>query len=307
MIRVAAIAAAMLLAGVTRTSAMPIDADIAAFVHADGFTQADAYALEQGLNPLWLDRQSISPGGQVGPLEKAVILATSAIGSTRTRTAISYGELIREEDGAPLAVSFVEVRHYNLGPALHAQAVEELGAENVADVDVFGTGDHMAWRFVFQPLMGNTAVLVDASSRTISDKEASRQDCNGRPCLATYIDVMDDWQDIEGTLPAWPELYTTAEEGVTTPAHAIAQLAVLGYWANAESGYYQWTGGEHPESISDTTPYRFITIDRNLGQEGAIDTVWRETELMDDSLSAISFRHIDVAGQVYLMRAAEMR
>ena len=67
------------------------------------------------------------------------------------------------------------------------------------------------------------------------------------------------------------------------------------------------SGPPFSESISDTTPYRFITIDRNLGQEGAIDTVWRETELMDDSLSAISFRHIDVAGQVYLMRAAETR
>lgn len=307
MIRFAA-TAAILLATTSLPHAMAIDANIAAFVHAEGFTPADAYTLEGELAPLWLDTESVSPGGQVGPLEKAVILATSAIGSTRTRTAISYGELILEQDVAPMPVSYIEVRHYNLGPTIHAQAVEEYGAENVADIEEFGTGAHMAWRFVYQPLMGNTAILIDASSRVISDKEAARQDCNGRPCLALHIDVMDDWQDIEGKLPAWPDLYfTTDENGVTTPPHVIAQLAVLGYWANAESGFYQWTGGEHPEAIADTTPYRFITIDRNLGQEAYIDATWRETEIMDDALSAISFRLVDVAGQIHLMRAGEPR
>lgn len=302
-----AFAAALLLAGTSLASAMAIDANIAAFVHAEGFTQADAYGLEQDLSPLWFDGDSATPGGQVGPLEKAVMIAAASIGSTRTRTAVSYGELILQEDGAPMAVSYIEVRHYNLGPAIHAQTVDEYGAENMADIEEFGTGPHMAWRFVFQPLMGNTAILMDASSRIISDKQASRDDCNGRPCLDLSAEPAGDWRPIEGTLPAWPELYHNTDGAVATPAHAIAQLAVLGYWANAEAGYYQWTGGEHPEAVSDTTPYRFLTIDRNLGQEAVIDTIWRETALNDDALSAISFRRLDVAGQVTLMRASEAR
>jgi hypothetical protein len=300
-----AFATALLLAGTSLASAIDIDVDIASFVQAKGFTQADANGLEQDLSPLWFDVDSVSPGGQVGPLEKAVIMATAAIGSTRTRTAVSYGELILEEDGAPMAVSFIEVRHYNLGPTLHAETVAAYGAENTADIEEFGTGPHMAWRFVFQPMMGNTAILLDASSRIISDKQASRDDCNGRPCLDVGAVMPGEWEAIEGTLPTWPELYHNTDGELTTPAHAIAQLAVLGYWANSESGYYQWTGGEHPEAIADTTPYRFITIDRNLGQEAVIDTIWRETALNDDALSAISFRHVDVAGQVHLMRASE--
>jgi len=302
-----AFATALLLAGTSLASAMAIDANIAAFVHAEGFTQADGYGLEQDLSPLWFDVDSATPGGQVGPLEKAVMIAAGSIGSTRTRTAVSYGELILQEDGAPMAVSYIEVRHYNLGPAIHAQTVDEYGAENTADIEEFGTGPHMAWRFVFQPLIGNTAILMDASSRIISDKQASRDDCNGRPCLDLSAEPAGDWLPIEGTLPAWPELYHNTDGAIATPAHAIAQLAVLGYWANAESGYYQWTGGEHPGAVSDTTPYRFLTIDRNLGQEAVIDTIWRETALNDDALSAISFRRLDVAGHVTLMRASEAR
>lgn len=302
-----AFATALLLAGTSLASAMPIDADIAAFIFAKGFSQADAYAMEQDLSPLWFDGDSVSPGGHVGPLEKAAMLALSATGATRTRTAISYGELIHQEHGAPVAVSYIEVRNYNLGPAIHAQTVADYGADNTADIEEFGVGPHMAWRFVFQPLRGNTAILLDASSRIISDKQASRDDCNGRPCLDLSAEPPGSWEAIEGTLPQWPELYHNTDGMTATPAHAIAQLAVLGYWANSESGSYQWTGGEHPEAITDTTPYRFITIDRNLGQEAAIDVVWRETALNDDSLAAIEFRRLDVAGEVYLMRASQLR
>ncbi|ODU88556.1 MAG: hypothetical protein ABT14_02455 [Pelagibacterium sp. SCN 63-17] len=300
---------AMLLGTTSLAHGHSLDEQINAFIGAEGFERQDLLAIETGLANEWLDRTAIAPGGAVGPLEKAAMIATSAIDSIRTRTAISYGELLVEEDGAPMPVSFIEVRHYNLGQIIRAETVEAYGEGDVADEAAFGLGEHMAWRFVFQPIMGNTAMLVDASRRVISDKEATKDRCNDRPCLdtAALFDDIAQWDDIAGTLPSWPDLYPADMGGVATPAHAIAELAVLGYWANAEAGTYAWTGGEHPEAAQGIAPYRFIGIDRNLGQEDGIDTVWQETALNDDAIASIAFRRIDVAGTVYYLRTATPR
>lgn len=290
-------------------TAQGIDGQIESFVAADGFTRLDSTGLEIGLANLWLDVTGISPGGLVGPIEKAMLIAEGATDANRTRTLISYGEIIDEENGAPLPYSFVEVRHYNLGQIIRAEAIEAYGEGDVADEEAFGLGDHMAWRFVFRPAMGNSALLLDASSRVISDKNAAKQDCDGRPCLDLYagFDDVTDWTEIEGRIPTWPPLYPTHNGEISAPAYAISRLAVLGYWANAEGGHYQWTGGEHPEAARGYEPYRFISIDRDLGQESAIDTVWRETALNDDELFAISFRQLDIAGHITLLRAKETR
>lgn len=300
-------ATVLLLAGSAIASAQAVtqqDAD--AFILAHGFERLDFLALEDELYGLWLDDDAVTPGGAVGPLEKAMWIADRAMPSVRTRTAIAYGEMIHDDNGAPLAISFIEVRHFNLGPAIRDQVAKDYGEENTAPVEQFGTGEHMAWRFIFQPLMNNSAVLVDASSRVISPKEAAKSDCTGRPCLDLYagFDAIE-WENIDGQVSAWPRLYSDQSDEVSTPAHAIAELAVFGYWANAESGQYQWTGGEHPEGARGSEPYRFIGIDRHLGQEASIDAIWRETLLNDDELAAISFRRAEVAGSVYLMRASE--
>ena len=295
--------AALLLAGTALACAQTIDDEVQAFIGAPGFEAIDTVPLEIDLSEQWLDTDKVSPGGGVGPIEKALMIATQAIPSTRTRTQLSYGELIAE-DGTP--VSLIEVIHYNLGPTIHDLTVEEFGADDTADVADFGVGDHMAWRFAFQPLMNNAAVLLNASTRIVSDKEASKADCMGRTCLdlGTTFDDVVPWTEMDGNLTDWPAVYSTQSDEIATPAFAVSQLAVLGYWANAESGAYQWTGGEHPEAVRDASFYRVIAIDRNLGQDASIDTVWRETALNDDELSAIAFRRAEVMGDVYYMRAS---
>lgn len=300
-----AIAAALLFATTALASAQSLQDQIQDFIHAPGFTAEDVPALDVRLIDQWFDLTAVTPGGTVGPLEKAVLIADKSIESGRTRTAIEFGEVVGA-DGTPY--SFIEVRHYNLAAVIHAETVAAYGEENTAPVEEFGRGPHMAWRFVFSPEMNNAAVLLEASSRIISDKEATKSDCTGRPCLDPYatFDAMA-WEAIEGQVAQWPELYATEADETSTAAHAIAELAVFGFWANVESGFYQWTGGEHPETIRDATPYRFIGIDRNLGQEASIDTVWRETALNDDELSSIAFRRAEIGGQVQLMRAGERR
>jgi hypothetical protein len=300
-----AVATAALLAATTLASAQSPDAAIAAFIHAPDFTVEDVSRLEERLINQWLDLSVATPGGTVGPLEKAMLIADMAIEGIRTRSALAYGEVITD-DGTP--VSFVEVRHYNLAKVLHAETADAYGIENTAPVEEFGLGEHMEWRFVFMPVMNNAAILLEASSRIISDKEASKHDCTGRPCLDPYAGFENyAWEEIDAQVPAWPDIYVTESDETSTPAHAIAQLAVFGYWANAESGDYQWTGGEHPEAIHDAVPYRFIGIDRHLGQEASIDAIWQETALNDDALASIAFRRAEVGGSVYLMRTSESR
>lgn len=305
MIRYAA-ALGLLLATTALAGAQTLDEQTAAFVGAPGFAMQDIARLNDQLDQNWLDRDSASPGGAVGPLEKAMLIAANDIESTRTRSAISYGEVIGE-DGTP--VSFIEVRHYNMAAPLHAETVDAYGAEDTADVAAFGEGEHKAWRFVFQPMMNNAAVLVEASMQVISPEQAAEDDCLGQPCLALDAEDSDpmDWTAIDGTLPSWPELYPSDGTGIATPAATIAQLAVLGHWASAESGSYQWTGGEHPEGARDAKPYRFIGIDRNLGQDDSIATDWHETLLNDDAMAELAYRYIGVIGQVWLMQATKPR
>lgn len=300
---------ALLLSATSLASAQSIDDAITSFIHADGFEAHPSFDLEDSLAGTWLDTHKITPGGTVGPLEKAMLIADQAIASNRTRSLISYGEMLVDEDSASMPYSFIEIRHYNLGPTIHAETVEAYGAENTADIEEFGTGEHMAWRFVFRPLMGTSAALMDASSRVITPKQASRQDCNGAPCLSTAPthEDMAVWEEITGESKGWPLNYPDMVDEVTTPAYAISSLATLGYWANAESGEYEWTGGEHPEAARGHEPYRFISVERNLGQEIGLDTVWRETLLNDDSVSELLYRHIDIAGYHTVMRASVER
>ncbi len=105
--------ASLLLAPVLALLALPVSAQdmslddyVASFLDAPGFERQDVDLLNQRLDANWLNTNSISPGGEVGPIEKAVLLAETAIGSIRTRTAIAYAELVTEEEGT---VSFIEV------------------------------------------------------------------------------------------------------------------------------------------------------------------------------------------------------
>ena len=301
-----AAALGLLVATTSLAGAQTLDAQIADFVGAPGFVMQDVSRLDDRLSQIWLDTTALSPGGPVGPLEKAMMIADTDIDSTRTRSAIAYGQVLAE-DGTP--VSFVQVRHYNLAAVIHAETVDAYGAENTADIADFGTGDHRAWRFVFQPVMNNAAILVQASARTISPQEAAEDDCMGRPCLDLYtgFGTPFDWREMDWTTTNWPDLYPSRFGGLASPAYTIAQLAVLGFWASAESGAYQWSGGEHPEAARDATPFRFIGIDRNLGQDDSIETVWHETLLNDDSIATIAYRLVEVVGKVYLMQASQPR
>lgn len=282
-----------------------LESQMAEFLGAPGFRHIDPMKLETSLNDMWLQTNRVSPSGDVGPLEKALLWANGAIPGTRTRTVVSYGELLVDDNGSVYPASFIEVRHFNLGPKIRDGLIAEIGAENVGSPDEFGTGDHRAWRFVFTPMMNNAAILLDASTMQITDQQAEGMDCLGSPCLNTgsALDGMADWQEVDDGIPDWPPLYPEQWQNITAPAHAVAELATLGYWADAGPDSYRWTGGEHPEGARGIAPFRFIGIERNLGQETGIDAIWHETTLNDDAILELYLRRAEVAGFTYLMRA----
>lgn len=303
------IASLSLLALSSTAYAQSLDQYIAEFINAPGFNMRSSEKLESSDLIEWREYSNFFAPGDAGPIEKAVLFAANSIPSTRTRTAVSYAQILEDDSGAPYPVSFIEVRHFNLGPTIRQDAIEAYGAENTGDLEEFGVGPHRAWRFVFMPIIGASAALIEASAREIPNEEAAKMDCNGIPCLdlMTSPDDLAQWEEVEGSLPEWPRLVADVEGGMASPGHAIAELATLGYWASAESGRYQWTGGEHPEAARGIEPYRFITIDRNLGQEYSIDAVWHETKLNDDAITDLIFRRIDVASNIYYLRASRGR
>ncbi|SFZ82279.1 Ca-activated chloride channel family protein [Devosia enhydra] len=302
--RATALVAALAVA--TPALSAEIDETIAAFIGAPGFVVADAADANDTLAGQWTRTDLIAPGGNVGPVEQAILLAGADAALDHTRTSIAYGEVLVEEDGAPARYSFVELRRYNLGPALHAALVDQLGAENVAELSEFGEGPHRAWRLVFFPVMGSVAALLDVSARDIGDDEAASDECGGRPCLDpdATLDARAEWSEADAVLADWTPNFLDRVDGVATEAQAIAELEIAQYLATSDGGDYLWTGGEHPEAVGDATPFRFYEIDRNLGQELVVDALSVNTELNDDSIRDMLVRRIDVAGEVYWLNAA---
>ena len=305
MIRLASALVAALAVATPALSA-EIEETIASFIGETGFVVQDWAAASEALATQWTRTDLMAPGGAVGPVEQALLLSGSAPALIHTRTSIRYGEVIVDEDGAPARYSFVDLRRYNLGPALHEALVGQLGAENVADLAEFGEGPHTAWRLVFFPVMGSVATLLEVSARDIGDDEAAADECGGRPCLDpdATLDARAEWSEADAVVADWTPNFRDRVDGVATEAQAVAELEISQYLATSEGGDYLWTGGEHPEAVRDATPFRFYEIDRNLGQELVVDALSVNTELNDDSIRDMMVRRIDVAGEVYWLNAA---
>jgi hypothetical protein len=68
-----------------------------------------------------------------------------------------------------------------------------------------------------------------------------------------------------------------------------------------------WQGPEHPEAARGTEPFLFVTIDKDLGQDTALDAALGQTLLNDDAIAELWTRRIEFPGSVYWMNAAVNR
>lgn len=304
------ISAVLLAAPALPAQADPLDDAIAGFTGAAGWQPGDAGAMEQALIGGLSDPRSVSPGGSLGPLEKALLLAEQAEPALpRTRTLLRYGQITLDDNGAPLPVSFVQVERYNLGPATRVIAIEDFGEENVAAPEEFGVGPHVAWRFVFIPLMGSEAALLDAARRDLPEAEAAAADCLGRGCLDLMHSAEDavEWLESEAPPLDFASPYEERREGLTVMARAVAELSLLQGLATLEGGQYLWTGVEQPEAAAEGQPFLYVLEDRGIGQEVASETLLVQTQLNDDSLSAFWSRRLELPDEVYWFGAGVKR
>lgn len=274
---------------------------IADFVTGPGWTAQDPEVLESALDSTLSPNGALRPSANLSALEKALlILEGRETALERTRTLLRYGQVTLAEDGALLPVSFIQVERYNLGPLLHQLAVEEYGAENVADPEDFGVGPHVAWRFVFMPVTGNEAQLLEAARSEVAEQQAARTPCLDRPCLDLFArsDELHAWKEIQGPPTGFESLYEAWQDEIAVNARIAAELALPLGLATVEDGSYVWTGSEQPEAAPDGRPYLFLQIDRNLGQALGSDAILAATALNDHALSAFWVRRVEYPGHL---------
>lgn len=268
-----------------------VDDAIAAFTGEAGFARQDTDAVEAKLLDMFGQSSAMSPGGAVNPLEKALLLIDKMEPELpRVRYMVRYGQMIQQDR----PVSFISVERYNMGPAIRKQVAEDFGEDNTDKPEAFGVGPHVAWRIVTMPVMGHTAAIVEAARAEIADDAADAADCASRSCLSLDqpLDFVREWHetpleiDIE---TAYPKM---ADFGGPTPAFAVGELSVAAGLAHGDGSEANWHGPEHPEAARGHTPFLFVTIDSNLGQETNVDAALGQTQLNDDSLEEIWVRRV---------------
>jgi hypothetical protein len=288
--------------------AAEIDGVVETFVSDDGFEKQDLDAVDQKLLAAFdpAAGKALRPDHEASPLEKAMLLIdTLEPALPRSRTMVRYGQML---DG-DVPYSFVTVERYNFGPVIRQMAIEDYGAENVDEPEVFGVGPHVAWRVVTMPVMGQQAALVAVSRGEISDEAAQETDCGGRLCLAfePLPDDLHQWQETETEIEMTSPYETRTADDVATPARIAAELAVAAGIAASHDGHMSWHGPEQPEAARHAEPFLFVALDRDLGQETSMDAMLGQTLLNDDAVAELWHRRVEFPGMVSFMQAATPR
>lgn len=288
--------------------AADVDAVVATFVGEDGFERRDVEAVDAKLLAAFTASTAgaARPDAGASPLEKALLLVDALEPALpRTRTMLRYGQML--DGDTPYA--FVTVERYNFGPVIRRMVIDDYGEENADEPEAFGVGPHVAWRVVTMPLMGQQASLVAVARGEIADREAGATDCAGRPCLAfePLPDDLHEWREAETVIDMGSAYTAATGDEVATPARIAAELAVAAGIAAVEEGHMGWRGPEQPEAARDNEPFLFLTIDRDLGQETAMDAMLGQTLLNDDAVAELWTRRVEFPGMVSFMQAATAR
>ncbi len=314
-----ALSAGLALLAPASASAARAEAEMGKFIQAGGFAVQDVEAVDDRLMAHFSQHQrgAVSPGAEVTPLEKALLLIElmePALPHTRT---IARVGVVHEDPRADrfTPYTFITVERYNLGPALRQQLAREHGEGAAAPPAHFGTGPHVAWRMVTRPVMGTRAGLLELARREIPAAEAQRADCDGRPCLSleTSWDTLRRWRP--GSPPgAFQSPYQAlGAHQLARPARAAAELLVTAGLAGLERGpkgrraQLQPHETERPSAARGSQPYLFFTIDRGLAQEEGTDAVLHQSLVDDDAVRQTWHRRVQTAEGIHVMHSTQPR
>lgn len=274
------------------------------FVRQAGFEPVRAQDISGWFDESWYQFERF-PYGQEGgglppdaampPLERAALLVDYLEGSLpHARYRIRMGTDFRALDELgqePLA--FIEVVRLDMGSRGDAQSGSDYESSAVRE-ELEGEGaPHVAWRFIFTPVQGMHAQVVAAGRQELSFKQAAKEHCLGQPCftLQPIEGQAGAWEAID--MPPWvgqdgtPERIWNSAENATV-ADAVREISE----ANLGSEY-----GEPIESLAASEPYFEIVVSKNVnGSAPTLEVVSHQGHLMDDALSDIWYRWVQVDG-----------
>lgn len=264
------------------------------FIAAEGFRALDPATEEAVLGRLLpaLDAgRGGAPDGELGPLVKAVVLATNL----DPRPAHFERWRLVVEGRRDGGLDLVTLRLINLGPAIHRENALAYGVENVAPASRFGTWPDASFRLAFAAVPGQAAQLV-AVSRRIDGAGRSRG-CPLGACTSTLPDgdQWDDWQDAPLPMPGrFPLPRQETGEQVPSPALTAQILSLL-------AGFHTLVNGEARFAAMAPVPLTLI-IEKGLGQEESITGLLGVTRANDPLLREVWYRLDAVGTQVSTSR-----
>lgn len=255
-----------------------------AFLPEAQWQPRDAQALQAEIRQRLGDSGGSSlfhPDADTGPLTKALlVLMAEEAGLPHARVRLRYARAHVIPDGqAPLPVELVEVARFNLGPARREVLIEQLGASRVAPEEAFGEGQHVAWRLITRPVMGQVADITHVARREVPIEAAL---CLSAPCSTadSLNEQARDWPEPTPVEPAPSSLLLEV-------ALLEAALERLGLVQRDHRGLGRWQLPEWPESVPSGEAFLEVLMERGLGQDDGVDLVVYLDQLMDDHTKAL--------------------
>lgn len=234
----------------------PVDANTLSFELEDQLPETDSVFWQHG---------------RLNPFAKAALLIELADGPLEHyRLHFTVERLQLDTGAAPLPAVLLQVDRYNLGPALRAEYVEELGEENTGTPEEFGVGPDVSWRFLMAQVQG---IYADVQGAARSSDLAPGATCFEGPCgdPGSTLPGSIVWQEETPADPVPSDNVAQLFPALPFPVQLL-ELADSAGWLNA----YGSEGGELEAGL-----------DVNLGQDaGSILTV-HSSGLLDDSVTAI--------------------
>lgn len=238
-------------------------------------------------------QSAFTPDAGLDPATRAVLLFDCAEGSLpharyRIRHHLApsgqtYGDWI----------SYIEITRFNLGEARYQDVIRYVDPEQRPPREVFGTGPHVSWRMVLEPVQGGRTHVTRAGYRTLAPDKAHASDCLGSPCLALDASTRPAGNWRESAPPALPAA-TYNEPGdkqLPGPARITQELFEL-IRTMPPSTELEFNEGASPEQPENTL---VLAIDVD-GQEGHRYGLMLERNLMDDAIDSLWSERRQVAG-----------
>lgn len=262
-----------------------LDQRMTSYTQASGFTSVDADSLTDGdwhdakRFPRYPSSAMSLPDADLHPVTKAILLLESrepALPHTRYR--VNYRLEVADGDYPEFQQAYVEVTRFNLGPARHADTVENYG-EHAAPLETFGVGPHVTWRFVTSSTMGMRADVLAASRKTVDARAAAAADCLGVKCLAL--------PDPQGPSDSWQPLSTEVANRSVVFADRQGELPNAARLADDLLAQVV-PDGEDPSMPGPNQPSMTAVLSINVdGQDDNVSALLLQDHLQDDSAAQI--------------------